>query len=302
MRKLIEGIDASPGVVVGKAFLYRETELVINKEKTTNSDAEVEKLLNGRNSSKEQLQIIREMTAKKLGEDKATIFDGHITMLEDEDLYEETVELIEDDGLSAEYALSQIIDENCEMLANLEDPYLREREADLRDIGKRWLYNVTGTPVVDLGHLPAETVIIANDLTPSDTAQLDLKNVIAFVTEIGGKTAHSSIMARSLELPAVVGTKSILNEVEDGETIIVDAINGKVIVNPTNDEIVEAIKMKEKFNMEKEELKQLKDETATSKDGVTVGAWANIVGLLMSTVFLEMELTELDYTELSSYS
>jgi phosphotransferase system enzyme I (PtsI) len=278
MRKLIEGIDASPGIVVGKVFLYKETELVINEDKITDTDAEVEKLLNGRNQSKEQLLVIRNMTAQKLGEDKAKIFDGHITMLEDDDLYEETVELIEDDNLSAEHALSQIIEENCEMLSNLEDPYLREREADLRDIGKRWLYNVTGTPVVDLGHLPAETVIVANDLTPSDTAQLDLKNVVAFVTEIGGKTAHSSIMARSLELPAVVGTKTILSEVEDEETIIVDAINGKVIVNPTNDEIVEAIKMKEKFNMEKEELKQLKDKTATSKDGITVGAWANIGG------------------------
>ena len=278
MRKLIQGIDASPGIVVGKVFLYKETELVINKGKVLNSKNEEEKLLDGRDQSREQLTEIRNMTAKKLGEDKATIFDGHITLLEDEDLFEEVVELIQDNQISAEYALTQGIDVYCDMLSNLEDPYLRERVADLKDIAKRWLYNITGTPIIDLGNLPAETVIVANDLTPSDTAQIDLKNVVAFVTQIGGKTAHSSIMARSLELPAVVGTKTILEDAKDNETIIVDALTGVVILNPTNAEIVEAIKSKEKFNVEKEELKQLKDKKATSKDGITVGAWANIGG------------------------
>lgn len=278
MRKLIQGIDASPGIVVGKVFLYKETELVINKGKVLNSKNEEEKLLDGRDQSREQLTEIRNMTAKKLGEDKATIFDGHITLLEDEDLFEEVVELIQDNQISAEYALTQGIDVYCDMLSNLDDPYLRERVADLKDIAKRWLYNITGTPIIDLGNLPAETVIVANDLTPSDTAQIDLKNVVAFVTQIGGKTAHSSIMARSLELPAVVGTKTILEDAKDNETIIVDALTGVVILNPTNAEIVEAIKSKEKFNVEKEELKQLKDKKATSKDGITVGAWANIGG------------------------
>jgi len=278
MRKLIQGIDASPGIVVGKVFLYKETELVINKGKVLNSKKEKEKLLDGRDQSREQLFEIRKMTAKKLGEDKATIFDGHITLLEDEDLFEEVVELIEDNQISAEYALTQGIEVYCDMLANLDDPYLRERVADLKDISKRWLYNITGTPIIDLGNLPAETVIVANDLTPSDTAQIDLKNVVAFVTQIGGKTAHSSIMARSLELPAVVGTKTILKDAKNEETIIVDALAGKVILNPDNDEIVEAIKAKEKFNIEKEELKQLKDKKATSKDGITVGTWANIGG------------------------
>ncbi len=276
MRKLIKGIDASPGIVVGKAFLYKETELIINEKKIDSPKTEEKRLLEARNISKEQLTEIRNMTVKKLGKDKAAIFDGHITLLEDEDLFDEVVELIQDEEISAEYALTKGIDVYCDMLANLEDAYLRERVADLRDIAKRWLYNITGTPIIDLGHLPAETVIVANDLTPSDTAQIDLKNVVAFVTEIGGKTAHSSIMARSLELPAVVGTQTILSEVKNDETIIVNALDGSVIINPTNEEIVKAIKLKEKFNMEKEELKQLKDKKATSKDGVTVGAWANI--------------------------
>ncbi|MGB0404830.1 MAG: phosphoenolpyruvate-utilizing N-terminal domain-containing protein, partial [Fusobacterium sp.] len=135
MSKLIKGIPASPGVSIGKIFLYLENELVINKNSIEDIEAEKAKLLNGRNASKEQLLLIREKTAKKLGEDKAAIFDGHITLLEDEDLFDEVVELIEDDNISAENALEQGIEGYCEMLSNLEDPYLRERAADLRDIG-----------------------------------------------------------------------------------------------------------------------------------------------------------------------
>lgn len=231
MSIVINGIPASPGVAIGKIFLYKENEIVINKDNIEDTEAEKTRLLAGRDASKEQLLAIREKTAKKLGEDKASIFDGHITLLEDEDLFDEVVELIEDENITAEYALEQGINGYCEMLANLEDAYLRERAADLKDIGKRWLYNVTGTEIVDLSNLPKDSVVITKDLTPSDTAQLDLNNVIAFVTEIGGKTAHSSIMARSLELPAVVGTGSVCSEVATGMDIIVDAIEGLSLIH-----------------------------------------------------------------------
>ncbi|MDP0506789.1 MAG: phosphoenolpyruvate--protein phosphotransferase [Fusobacterium sp. JB019] len=276
MSKLIKGIPASPGVSIGKIFLYLENELVINKNSIEDIEAEKAKLLNGRNTSKEQLLLIREKTAKKLGEDKAAIFDGHITLLEDEDLFDEVIELIEDDNISAENALEQGIEGYCEMLSNLEDPYLRERAADLRDIGKRWLFNVTGTEIIDLSTLPKDSVVITKDLTPSDTAQLDLDNVIAFVTEIGGKTAHSSIMARSLELPAVVGTGSICSDCKVGTPIIVDALEGIVIIDPTEDETKIYTEKQKEFLKEKELLKQLKDKDAISKDGIKVGAWANI--------------------------
>lgn len=276
MRKLINGIDASPGIVIGKAFVYKETELVINKETIADTDHEEKILLEARNKSRDQLLEIKDMTEKKLGADKASIFEGHITLLEDEDLFDEVVELIQDDNISAEYALTQGIDIYCDMLANLEDAYLRERVADLRDIAKRWLYNITNTPIIDLGHLPKDTVIVANDLTPSDTAQIDLNNVVAFVTEIGGKTAHSSIMARSLELPAVVGTKTILSEVENGEEILVDALKGIVVVNPTSEEKEVALIEQAKFLKDKAELLELKDKDARSKDGAIVGTWANI--------------------------
>ena len=276
MGKVIKGIPASPGISVGKVYLYKENELFIDTNEAKNLEIEKDKLLRGREMTKTQLLAIREKTAKNLGEDKAAIFDGHITLLEDEDLFDEVIELIEDENITAEYALEQGINGYCEMLANLEDPYLRERAADLKDIGKRWLYNVTGTEIVDLSNLPKNSVVITKDLTPSDTAQLDLENVIAFVTEIGGKTAHSSIMARSLELPAVVGTGSICSEAATGMNIIVDAIEGIAIINPDEEELKIYTAKREEYLAEKELLKQLKDKDAVSKDGIKVGAWANI--------------------------
>lgn len=276
MGKIIKGIPASPGISIGKVYLYKENELFIDTSEAKNLEIEKDKLLHGRDLTKEQLLRIREKTAKSLGEDKAAIFDGHITLLEDEDLFDEVVELIGDENITAEYALEQGINGYCEMLANLEDAYLRERAADLKDIGKRWLYNVTGTEIVDLSNLPKDSVVITKDLTPSDTAQLDLNNVIAFVTEIGGKTAHSSIMARSLELPAVVGTGSVCSEVATGMDIIVDAIEGIAIINPSEEEFKTYTAKREEYLAEKELLKQLKDKDAVSKDGIKVGAWANI--------------------------
>lgn len=276
MSKIVKGIEASPGIAIGKIFLCQETELVIDEKRKCDSDCEKERLLNGREKSKEQLLRIREKTAQKLGENKAAIFDGHITLLEDEDLFDEVVEIIEDEEICAEAALQRGIDDYCEMLANLEDEYLRERAADLRDIGKRWIYNVAGAEILDLGSLPPNTVIAAKDLTPSDTAQIDLQNVVAFITEIGGKTAHSSIMARSLELPAVVGTGNICSLVKSGDNVIVDALKGDIIINPTAEEIAKYEEKRANFFAEKELLKQLKDKEAISKDGVKVGAWANI--------------------------
>lgn len=276
MSKIVKGIEASPGIAIGKVFLYQEQDLVIDSKRKCDADCEKERLLNGREKSKEQLLKIREKTAQKLGEDKAAIFDGHITLLEDEDLFDEVVDIIEDEKICAEAALQRGIDDYCDMLANLEDEYLRERAADLRDIGKRWLYNVAGVEILDLGSLPPNTVIAAKDLTPSDTAQIDLQNVVAFITEIGGKTAHSSIMARSLELPAVVGTGNICSLVKSGDNIIVDALKGDIIINPTAEEVAKYQEKREAFFAEKELLKQLKDKEAISKDGVKVGAWANI--------------------------
>lgn len=275
-RKFIKGIDASPGIAIGKVFLYQENELLITKESSKTIEEEKQRLILGQEKTKKQLEVIKERTLLTLGKDKADIFDGHITLLEDEDLLEEINDLLEEGEITAEFALKTQIEEYCKMLSNLEDAYLRERAADLQDIGKRWLYNVAEVAIVDLSSLPADTVIVAKDLTPSDTAQVDLENVLAFVTEIGGKTAHSSIMARSLELPAVVGTGNICSLVNNGEMIIVDALAGEIILNPTQEELESYQEKQRKFLQEKEMLKQLQHKAAISKDGVEVGVWCNI--------------------------
>ena len=276
IKELIKGIAASPGIAIGKAFLYKETKLEIVETSSLTKEEEIERLLKGREIAKAQLEEIKENTLKKLGKDKADIFEGHITLLEDEELMSEIDSKISSEKYTAEFALNEAIDEYATMLGNLEDAYFKERAGDLRDIGKRWLYGVMNTKVVDLSKLEPETIIVARELNPSDTAQINLENVLAFVTEIGGKTAHSSIMARSLELPAVVGVGAILEKLEDNQIIIVDAVKGEVLVDPNEETIKEYQAKRENFLKEKEELKKLKDKEAISKDGIKVDVWGNI--------------------------
>ena len=233
--KRLTGIGASEGVAIGKVLLFTEEEMVIPEVKDENStiEAELTKLEDGLKKSKTQLIAIREKVKEKMGEDKAAIFDGHILLLEDEDLIMEVEDKIKGEGLPAAKALHDGINEYCEMISKLDDPYLRERAADLQDIGKRWLKNLLGIRIKDLSDLDPNTVVVTYDLTPSDTAQLDLENCVGFLTEVGGKTAHSAIMARSLELPAVVGIKGVLNEVKEGETVIMDGEEGELFLDPS---------------------------------------------------------------------
>ena len=277
MRRLT-GIGASEGVSVGKVLLFIEEEMVIPEVKTADStvESELTKLDEGLKKSKTQLIAIREKVKEKMGEDKAAIFDGHIMLLEDEDLIMEVQDKIKGEGLPAAKALSDGIEEYCAMISALEDPYLRERAADLQDIGKRWLKNILGIKIKDLSNLEPNTVVVTYDLTPSDTAQLDLENCVGFITEIGGKTAHSAIMARSLELPAVVGVKGVLSEAKEGEAVAMDGEAGVLFLNPAEDIVKEYVEKKEKIKTEKEELKKLITEEAITPDGRKVDIWGNI--------------------------
>ena len=277
MRRLT-GIGASEGVSVGKVLLFIEEEMIIPEVKTADStvESELTKLDEGLKKSKTQLIAIREKVKEKMGEDKAAIFDGHIMLLEDEDLIMEVQDKIKGEGLPAAKALSDGIEEYCAMISALEDPYLRERAADLQDIGKRWLKNILGIKIKDLSNLEPNTVVVTYDLTPSDTAQLDLENCVGFITEIGGKTAHSAIMARSLELPAVVGVKGVLSEAKEGEAVAMDGELGVLFLNPAEDIVKEYVEKKEKIKTEKEELKKLITEEAITPDGRKVDIWGNI--------------------------
>ncbi|PID67198.1 MAG: phosphoenolpyruvate--protein phosphotransferase [Fusobacteriales bacterium] len=276
MDKILTGIIASPGIGIGKVFVFKEEKIEIIKKSYLSVAEEKERLLFGRNVAKKQLEEIREKALKKLGEDKASIFDGHITLLEDEELFTEINEKITSEDVTAEFAVDEAIEEYSAMLANLEDEYFRERATDLKDIGKRWIYAIAKVEIPDLSKLEKGTVILARELTPSDTSQIDLENVYSFVTEIGGKTAHSAIMARSLELPAIVGVEGILKEAKNNQVIIVDGLEGKIILDPSEDTLKKYEEKKANFFSENEKLKELKNQEAISKDGKKVDVWGNI--------------------------
>ena len=276
--KEFKGIGASEGISIGKVMLFIEEEMNIPQEKISEVQVgtEIEKLLDAQKKSKLQLISIRDKVKEKMGEDKAAIFDGHIMLLEDDDLMDEVKDKIKAEKMAASKTLDEGVNEYCEMISQLDDPYLREREADLKDVGKRWLKNILGIRMKDLSNLDPETVVVAYDLTPSDTAQLDLKNAVGFITEIGGKTSHSAIMARSLELPAVVGVKDALKEMADGASIVMNGEVGEIIIEPDAEILKDYTEKREAYLKEKEELKKLINEEAVTVDGHKVELWGNI--------------------------
>ncbi len=273
---MISGILASPGITFAKALLLQEDEISINTSKIKDVDKEITRFLNGRDKTAAQLEVVKEKAFETFGEEKAEIFEGHIMLLEDEDLEDDITSYIKQNNCTADFAINHVVEENATMLSELEDPYLRERAADFRDIGSRLLKNVLGIDIVNLSDISEEVVLIANDLTPSETAQINLDKVLGFITDIGGRTSHTSIMARSLEIPAIVGTNDITKRVNNGDFIILDALNNKIIINPSEEELAEAQKIKDEFLAEKAELAKLKDLPAKTLDGHQVEVCSNI--------------------------
>ncbi|WP_288654720.1 MULTISPECIES: phosphoenolpyruvate-protein phosphotransferase PtsI [Pantoea] len=275
---MISGILASPGIAFGKALLLKEDEIVINRKKITDDqvDQEVQRFLDGRSKAAEQLQAICVKAGETFGEEKAAIFEGHIMLLEDEELEQEIIDLIKKDHVTADAAAHSVVEGQAKALEELDDEYLKERAADVRDIGKRLLQNILGLHMVDLGSIAEEAILVAKDLTPSETAQLNLKKVLGFITDLGGRTSHTSIMARSLELPAIVGTGSVTTTVKNGDFLILDGVNNKIYVNPTEAEQEELKAIQTQYLSEKHELAKLKDLPAITLDGHQVEVCANI--------------------------
>ncbi|MEN9531450.1 MAG: phosphoenolpyruvate-protein phosphotransferase [Pseudomonadota bacterium] len=275
---MISGILASPGIAFGKALLLKEDEIVINQGKISADqiDAEINRFLEARTKSAVQLEAIKTMAGRTFGEEKEAIFEGHIMLLEDEELEGDIRSFIKDNKATADKAVYEVIEQYAKMMADLDDPYLRERATDFRDIGTRLVKNVLGIAVVNLSTIDEEVILVAKDLTPSETAQINLKYVLGFVTDIGGRTSHTSIMARSLELPAIVGTNDITERVKNGDMLVLDAINNQIIINPTAEQLTEAKQFQAQFQAEKDELAKLKDLPAITLDGHQVEVCANI--------------------------
>ena len=275
---MVSGILASPGIAFGKALVLKEEKIVLDTQKITDDqlDAEVARFYEGRALAVEQLNSISERALISLGEEKAAIFEGHLMILEDEELEEEILDYLRSNKVNAAVAASKIIDQQVTMLSEIDDEYLKERAGDIRDIGNRLIKNILGMYIVDLGDIQEESILVAYDLTPSETAQLNLEKVLGVVTDIGGRTSHTSIMARSLELPAIVGTNNVTELVNTGDYLILDAINNQVYINPTQSQIDELKTLEAKISQEKAELAKLKDLPAITLDGHKVDVVANI--------------------------
>lgn len=275
---MISGILASPGIAFGKALLLKEDEIIINRKKISADqvDQEVQRFLDGRKKAAVQLEAIKIKAGETFGEEKEAIFEGHIMLLEDEELEQEIIALIKDEHATADAAAFSVIEGQAKALEELDDEYLKERAADVRDIGKRLLQNILGLHIVDLSAINEEVLLIAKDLTPSETAQLNLNKVLGFITDIGGRTSHTSIMARSLELPAIVGTGDVTSQVKNDDFLILDGVNNQVYVNPTSEKIEELKAVAHQYLTEKNELAKLKDLPAITLDGHQVEVCANI--------------------------
>lgn len=275
---MISGILASPGIAFAKALLLKEDEIVINNHAIAEADVEreVARFFDARSKSSQQLEAIKEMAGRTFGEEKEAIFEGHIMLLEDEELEGDIVSLIRDEHFSAEKAIHHAIEQYASMMAELDDPYLRERATDFRDIGTRLVKNALGMEIVNLSTIDEEVILVAHDLTPSETAQINLNFVRGFVTDIGGRTSHTSIMARSLELPAIVGTNDITSQVKSGDFLVLDALHNQVLINPSADELAALKAAQAKFLAEKAELAKLKELPAETTDGHRVEVCANI--------------------------
>lgn len=275
---MISGILASPGIVFGKALVLKEEKIVLDTTKIAESaiEEEIARFYAGRTATAEQLTAIKDRAEQTLGEEKAAIFEGHLMILEDEELEEEIIEYLRDHQVNAAVAASKIIDQQVEMLSEIDDEYLKERAGDIRDIGNRLIKNILGMHIVDLSQINEEAILVAYDLTPSETAQLNLDKVLGFITDIGGRTSHTSIMARSLELPAIVGTNDITQRVNTGDYLILDAVNNAVYINPSEADIQRLQAVAKELAEQKAELAKLKDLPAMTLDGHKVEVVANI--------------------------
>ncbi|WP_455223938.1 phosphoenolpyruvate--protein phosphotransferase [Granulicatella sp.] len=277
MKPTLQGIAASDGIAIAKVYTLTEPDLSFTKTSVEDTDKEISRLEEALEVSTKEIELIKETALKNLGEEEAQVFEAHLMVLSDPELVGQVKDAITSQKVNAEHALKEISDMFISIFAGMEDnPYMQERAADIRDVSKRILANLLGVKIPSPATIKDEVVVVAGDLTPSDTAQLNRQYVKAFVTDIGGRTSHSAIMARSLEIPAIVGTKEITALAKDGDLIIIDGLSGEVFLNPSEDVVAEYRAKAEAFAAQQAEWEKLKDADTFTKDGHQVELAANI--------------------------
>ncbi|MED4474660.1 phosphoenolpyruvate--protein phosphotransferase [Oceanobacillus caeni] len=272
----INGIAASSGIAIAKAYQLATPDLSFEKKTINNPSEEIERLNQALETSKSELERIKEHTKNSLGNEHAEIFSAHLLILNDPEMINPMKDKIKENNVMAETALEEVTTMFIEMFQNMDNEYMRERAADIKDVTKRVMAHLLGVTFPNPALINEEVIVIAQDLTPSDTAQLNRQYVKGFATDIGGRTSHSVIMARSLEIPAVVGTKNVTTSVNQSDMVIIDGIEGKVIIQPSEEELTSYREKQNSFRKQQEEWAKLKDEPTFSKDGEQVELVANI--------------------------
>src|SRR6266705_2965321 len=235
-ERIFRGIPVSAGVCRGRILVVGRSRPPISKRQLSDAEApqEVNRLEKALVQTRHQILEVQRRVSEGMGADEGSIFDAHLLVLEDRTLLDEVVRVIREEKVNAEYAFHSVAERYAATLAAIEDDYLRERATDMRDVTTRVLNNLMGRQEeVDLRHLKEPCILLSHDLTPSNTAQLDKRHVLGFATDVGSKTSHTAIMARSLRIPAIVGLKDISSQVESGQYALLDGFNGNVVINPT---------------------------------------------------------------------
>src|SRR3989338_4041568 len=275
---ILRGIPASPGITIGKAYLVDSEDITVSRRKITDYDLpeEINRLQEALLKTRAEILKIKEKISKEMGMEHGEIFSAHILVLEDTMLIEEIISKMKKNKIGVEYVFLDVLRKYINTFSKMDDEYLKERISDINDVGKRVLRNLLGAKQISLANLKEEVVIVAYDLSPSDTAVMHRKNVIGFATDIGGRTSHTAIMAKSLEIPAVVGLEKITRQVREGDMLIVDGIDGMTIVNPTAAELQKYKQLLARHQEIGRGLKKFKDLPCVTLDGRRIELAANI--------------------------
>ncbi|MCD5415140.1 MAG: phosphoenolpyruvate--protein phosphotransferase, partial [Clostridiales bacterium] len=274
-----KGIGASSGIGMGRVLIIDEPELIISRDNISVEDIsnEIDKLEKALKKSTDQLESIREKAIDKDDKETAEIIQAHILLVNDETLNQEIVSGIKNEKIRTEYSLKKTIDEKIKLFESFDDPYLKERANDIKDIGQRMLRNILDIPCVNISKLEGEVILVGRDITPSQMASIEKSYVKGIITEVGGKTCHTAILARNMEIPAVLGVKGIVNELDEGMLVAVNGTEACVEIIIDEDNAIEyrkKIELQEEF---KKELQSFKESETITKDGKKIELYANIL-------------------------
>jgi len=272
------GIGVSPGIAIGPVFCLEKRDFKVRRYvvPATETKEEIRRFRRAVAASASQLRRLNRKLARKMGKDHTYILDAHLMLLRDRMLIDEVVGMIRREQANSEWALQRAIDSFKSAFSKLEDPYLRERASDVEDIGSRILRNLLGEGEERVSGVPPGVIVVARDLSPTDTAQMVRQQVLGFATDVGGKTSHTAIMARSLEIPATVGLETVTRVAETGDAMILDGTTGEVFLNPVEETVAKYRELRRRYQRYEVELLKLKDLPAETLDGYRVNLEANM--------------------------